>query len=88
MPLVEFAAHLRRHIDCPPQQVDARHLRAALDAALTRTPGLQHYVFDDQHALRTHVAVFINGERIQPNDLDRALADNDQVFVVQALSGG
>lgn len=88
MPLVEFADHLRRHIDCPPQQVDARHLRAALGAALARAPGLQHYVFDDQHALRAHVAVFINGERIQPNDLDRALDHNDQVYVVQALSGG
>lgn len=88
MPLVEFAAHLRRHIDCPPQQVHERHLRAALDAALAHAPGLQHYVFDDQHALRAHVAVFINGERIQPHDLARVLADNDQVYVVQALSGG
>lgn len=88
MPTVEFAAHLRRHIDCPPQRVGERNLREALDAALACAPGLQHYVFDDQHVLRAHVAVFINGERIRHNELNHALADDDQVYVVQALSGG
>lgn len=88
MPLVEFAAHLRRYVDCPPQQVDQRQVRAALNAALARAPGLQHYVFDDQYALRAHVAVFVNGERIQPHELDRELGDEDRVYVVQALSGG
>ncbi len=88
MPTVEFAAHLRRHIDCPPQRVAQHHLRAALDAALAGAPGLQDYVFDDQRALRAHVAVFINGERLRHDDLDHALADDDQVYVVQALSGG
>lgn len=88
MPIVEFAAHLRRHIDCPPQRVTQPTLRTALHAALANVPGLQDYVFDDQLALRAHVAVFINGERVRHNDPDHALADNDQVYVVQALSGG
>lgn len=88
MPTVEFAAHLRRHIDCPPQRVSQPNLRAAINAALAGAPGLQDYIFDDQRALRVHVAVLINGERIRHNDLDHGLADHDQVCVVQTLSGG
>lgn len=88
MPIVEFAAHLRRHIDCPPQRVTSINLRDALHAALEAAPGLQDYVFDDQHALRAHVAVFINGERIRHDDLNHALTESDQIYVVQALSGG
>lgn len=88
MPIVEFAAHLRRHIDCAPQCVKQSTLRTALHAALASAPGLQDYVFDEQLALRPHVAVFINGVRIRHHDLDHTLGDHDQVYVVQALSGG
>ena len=89
MVTVEFAPSLRRHIDAPIQQVPAGPLRAVLDAALLATPALAHYVFDDQHAVRKHVAVFINQtlqhDRVR---LDRVVVAGDKVLVVQALSGG
>ena len=89
MVTVEFAASLRRHIDVPPQQVPAGSLRAVLDAALLAAPALAHYVFDDQHAVRKHVAVFVNQTLEHDRTrLDRAVAAGDKVLVVQALSGG
>jgi molybdopterin synthase sulfur carrier subunit len=89
MVTVEFAASLRRHVECAPQTVAAGELRGVLDAALTAAPALAHYVFDDQHHVRKHVAVFINRQLLrQRTQLDQALQDGDHVLVIQALTGG
>lgn len=89
MVTVEFAASLRRHVDCAPQSVAPGSLREVLEAALRAAPELARYVFDDQRAVRKHVAVFVNGhlvaERVQ---LTQSLGNGDRVLVVQALTGG
>jgi sulfur carrier protein ThiS len=86
---VEFAPALRRHIPCAPQSVAPGALGAVLDAALLAAPELAHYVFDDQHAVRKHVAVFINRTLVQDRQrLTQPVAAGDRVLVVQALSGG
>ena len=86
---VEFAASLRRHVECAPQSVAPGSLRAVLDAALAAAPELAHYVFDDQRAIRKHVAVFVNAQMVQDRaKLDRPLHAGDRVTVIQALTGG
>jgi sulfur-carrier protein len=89
MPTVSFAPHLQRHVPCPPQTVAAQTLGEALQLALAAAPGLGHYVVDDQGHIRKHVAVFINGQMITRRDnLNVKLESNDEVMVIQALSGG
>ena len=89
MVTVEFAPSLRRHVDCATQQLAAGTLRELLETALRAAPELAHYVFDDQHAVRKHVAVFINKQMVQDRvRLDQKLMDGDRVLVVQALTGG
>nr|WP_315185068.1 MoaD/ThiS family protein [uncultured Albidiferax sp.] len=89
MVTVEFAPSLRRHIDVPIQHVPAGPLRQVLEAALQAAPALAHYVFDDQRAVRKHVAVFVNQTLVHDRvRLDRAVLAGDKVLVVQALSGG
>lgn len=86
---VEFAPSLRRHVDCAPQQVAPGTLREVLETALRAAPELAHYVFDDQRAVRKHVAVFVNRRMVQDRvTLNQGLAAGDKVLVVQALSGG
>lgn len=86
---VEFAASLRRHVECAPQNVAAGSLRAVLNAALAAAPDLAHYVFDDQGHIRKHVAVFINKTMVlDRQNLDPMLASGDSVLVIQALTGG
>ena len=76
-------------MDCEPQQVPPGLLRDALEDALRAAPALAAYVFDDQRAVRKHVAVFVNRELVADRvRLDRALLAGDRVLVVQALSGG
>lgn len=86
---VEFAASLRRHVDCAPQQVAPGSLRDVLQAALAAAPGLAGYVFDDQRDLRKHVAVFVNRQMVRERHrLDLPVGAGDRVLVVQALTGG
>jgi molybdopterin converting factor small subunit len=56
---------------------------AALDR---RYPGLRFRVVDERGALRRHMKVFVNEESVR--DLGTALADGDEVTIMQALSGG
>ena len=86
---VEFAPSLRRHVDCAPQQVAPGTLREVLETALKAAPELAHYVFDDQRAVRKHVAVFVNRQMVQDRvTLNQGLVAGDKVLVAQALSGG
>lgn len=86
---VEFAASLRRHVDCAAQWVPAGPLRQVLEAALAAAPALAGYVFDDQRDVRKHVAVFLNEQMVRERHrLDQPVAPGDRVLVVQALTGG
>ena len=64
-------------------------MREVLDRVFDANPKLRGYVLDDQGRLRQHVAVFVNGEMVTDRvGLTDALDDADEVFVMQALSGG
>ena len=89
VPVVEFAPALTRHVACPPQQVHAPSLRAALESAFEAAPAMRGYVLDEQGAVRKHVAVFVNAQMIASRtQLDVPLGPEDKVLVVQALTGG
>ena len=89
MPTVTFAPALTRHVACPPQEVQAPTVRAALEAAFAAAPGLKGYVLDEQGGVRKHVALFVNGDMLQREGaLDRGLERGDRVMVIQALTGG
>lgn len=89
MPTVTFAPALTRHVACPPQDVPAPTVRAALEAAFAAAPALKGYVLDEQGGVRKHVAVFVNGDMLQRDGaLDRGLEGGDRVMVIQALTGG
>lgn len=52
----------------------------------TRYPGIRFRMVDEADRLRPHVRVFVNRERVRA--LDVALAPEDEVQILQALSGG
>ena len=51
-----------------------------------RYPGIRFRMVNEANALRPHMRVFINRESI--SDLHRALAPDDEVMILHALSGG
>ncbi len=89
MPQVIFTSALERHLSCPPQEVDGTTVREALDRAFAVNPAVRGYVLDDQHALRKHMIVFVDGEAVRDREgLSDAVSPGSQIYVMQALSGG
>jgi molybdopterin converting factor small subunit len=86
---VSFTGNLKRHLACPPATVEARTVREALDTVFARNPPLRSYILDDQGRLRRHVNIFVNatmiGDRARQSD---PIGATDEIYVLQALSGG
>jgi molybdopterin synthase sulfur carrier subunit len=90
MVTVDWTPHLRQHLfETSRRSYAGSTLAEVLSAAFAEEPRLRGYVLDDQDRLRQHVTVFINGSPIRDRvRLTDALADGDEVYVFQALSGG
>jgi sulfur-carrier protein len=67
-------------------EADGSTVAALLEDLDARYPGIRFRMVNEADALRPHVRVFVNREAIF--DLDRALTPEDEVTILQALSGG
>ena len=89
MATVVFTPNLKRHVECPTENVEGATVRAVLDHVFAQNPRLRGYVLDDQGALRRHMMVFVDGAQIGDRDeLTDPVRDSSEVYVMQALSGG
>ncbi len=89
MPYIAFSQNLRRHLEASCQQVPGETVREVLDAVFSKNPRLRGYILDDQGALRQHVVVFLDGDRIDRcADLSAPVRESSKLYVMQALSGG
>ena len=59
---------------------------AVLDDLDRQFPGLRFRVVDEQGRVRTHMKVFVNQDSVR--DLGAVVDQNDEVTIMQALSGG
>ena len=89
MARVSFTGNLKRHLACPAATVQASTVREALDAVFATNLPLRSYILDDQGRLRRHVNIFVNdamiADRLRQSD---AIGATDEIYVLQALSGG
>lgn len=86
---LEFTAQLHRYVQTPVLDCEADCLGDALALAFEQNPRLRGYILDEQGHLRTHVAVFIDGQKARDRQgLSDPLGPRSQVYVLQALSGG
>ncbi len=90
MPLVHFPKHLTNQFPVPAEcRAEGNSVRAAIDDLERQYPGLAAYLIDERGALRKHVNVFLGTQLIRDREqLSDAIAQGDEVFVMQALSGG
>jgi hypothetical protein len=89
MAVVAFTPNLKRHLDAPEVVVAAGTVADALEAVFERNPRLRSYIVDEQGRLRQHVAVFVGGEMVRDRlGLSDRVTDQQDIFVMQALSGG
>jgi molybdopterin converting factor small subunit len=57
-----------------------------LDDLNRQYPGIRFRMIDEQGSIRPHMKIFVNGEQVW--GLDEALKSSDEVYILQALSGG
>jgi molybdopterin converting factor small subunit len=90
MPIVKFTSNLKRfYPDLSDIKVPSKNVRQVIAEVEQKHPGIKTYILDDQNALRKHVNIFINGKMIRDRkSLGDHVSEFDEVFIMQALSGG
>lgn len=86
---VHFTSHLRNLVPAGPFAAPGATVGEALQALFATEPQARLYVLDERGALRKHVCIFADGERLA-NDaaLSRPVGPATKLYVMQALSGG
>ncbi len=89
MAKVFFTANLRRHVDCASMDAEGASVREVLRRVFAAQDRLGPYVLDDQGALRKHMTILVDGQRIRDLEtLSDAVGPSSEIWVMQALSGG
>lgn len=89
MARVIFTANLQRHLASPSMEASGTTVRALLDNVFERNPRLRSYILDDQGRVRRHVAIYVNDAKMTDRSgLSDPVQATDEVFVIQALTGG
>ena len=90
MPTVKFTYALSRFFnglkDTP---ANGSTLKEVLKEIENNYPRIRSYILDEQGSLRRHVNIFIDGVLINDRvSLSDRFAENSEIYIMQALSGG
>ena len=90
MPVVKFTANLKRfYPELNTMTVESDSIPQLLEVLEHKYPKFRHYIVDEQGRLRKHVNIFIGEELIRDRlNLSDPIGENDEVYIMQALSGG
>ena len=87
---VHFTPALKRFVpDLHSIEVQGSTVADVIQNVAAIYPGLTDYLIEENGALRKHVNIFINDTFIRDRKtLSDAVQDKDDVYIIQALSGG
>lgn len=90
MPVVKFTNALKRfYPTLKEENISASTIAEVLHELDEIYPRLSTYIIDESGALRKHVNIFIGNEIISDKiTLGDRVNENDEVYIMQALSGG
>jgi len=90
MPKINFTYALKRfYPDLERLDITAKNVSEVIQNLDQRYPGLKDYLVDEQGRLRQHVNIFIGDRLIRDKEhLSDPVTEKDEVFIMQALSGG
>lgn len=77
---------LRSYTRESPVSADGATIAELLADLDRQYPGIRFRMIDEQDQLRPHMRIFVNREEVR--DLAAPLSPNDEVQILQALSGG
>ena len=83
---VAIPTPLRSYTQAAEVEAQGATVRELLDDLDRRYPGIRHRMIDEQDGIRRHMRIFVNRRRL--TGIDGALSPDDDVQILQALSGG
>ena len=66
-------------------ELSAANVSEVMDGLDQRYPGMRARLVDETPAIRRHISVFLDGNRVA---LDTAVPPGAEIFVITAISGG
>lgn len=69
-------------------EVEGANVRACLEAVGGQFPGFCEQIFDASGAVHRFVTLFINGDEIDRKEVDKPVAETDEVEILAAIAGG
>ena len=89
MPRIAFSPNILSHVTIEVSEVSGESVIEVLESVFAVHPRLRGYLFDDDGSVRKHIAMIVNGEPIQDRThLTDPMSPDDELFIMQALSGG
>ena len=90
MPKIKFTSNLKRFFpELTEVTSDQSSLPEILESIEVSFPGFKDYILDEHGSLRKHVNIFIGSDLIKDRkQLSDELQSSDEVYIMQALSGG
>lgn len=90
MPTIKFTSNLKRFFpELAELKSEELSIAGILDTVEDRFPGFKDYVIDEHGSLRKHVNIFIGNELIKDRvHLSDHINESDELYIMQALSGG
>ena len=90
MAVIKFTRNLNRYYpDLGPVSSQKQTLMGVLHDANEKYPGIIDYILDERGCIRKHVHVFIGNKAIRNrDDVGIEIDEKDEIYVMQALSGG
>ncbi len=86
---VTFTSNIQRHVQCQTVDIVGDTVREVLNSVFEKNEQARGYVLDDRGAVRKHMIIFINGQPIKDRTLlSDEVSAGDEIYVMQALSGG
>ena len=69
-------------------EVDGNTVGKCLDHLVKQFPGIEQDLVVKDGKLFSYINIFVNGESIHPDDLDRLVKDADEINVIPISEGG
>lgn len=69
-------------------EVDGSTVGECLDDLVKQFPRLEPMLFDKNRKLFSYLDVFINRKSAYPEELDRPVADGDELHIINIILGG
>lgn len=83
---VQIPSALHSYTQSSRAEADGATLDAVLADLDRQYPGIRFRLIDEQQRVRRHIRIFVNG--VSAEALALAMRPDDEIVIVQALSGG